>query len=194
MLKNLFNLSDIDLTKVYELSFKITSETYLRSLQYKILNFIVYDNSTLKRIGIVDSDLCSFCQSDKDSIKHMLFHCPKVGNFWKQIQIELKIITKQDHLLSEKTVFIGTLDTTIKNYIFVNYYILEAKAYIYSCKRKIHPPNIICFKEIIKEKCEIEKYIAFKKGAQRKFNKKWSAYIEYINEENKKDNFSPHQI
>ena len=85
----------------------------------------------------------------------MLFHCPKVGNFWKQIQIELKIITKQDHLLSEKTVFIGTLDTTIKNYIFVNYYILEAKAYIYSCKRKIHPPNIICFKEIIKEKCEI---------------------------------------
>ena len=38
-----------------------SSETFVRRLQYKILNDIVFTNNRLAKIGYVPNDLCTFC-------------------------------------------------------------------------------------------------------------------------------------
>ena len=59
----------------------------------------------------------------------------------------------------------------IKTYTFLLTTIFLKLRLIYTPEKENTTPNIICFKEIIKEKCEIEKYTALKKDALRKFNK-----------------------
>ena len=61
-LQNKFTVLDsVSLSKIYLLSRNVCFETYLRDLQFKVLNFITCTNVLLKRMGIVDSDMCTFC-------------------------------------------------------------------------------------------------------------------------------------
>ena len=66
----------ISLPKIYLLSRTVCLETYLRDFQFKILNYITCTNILLKKMGKVDSDLCSFCNTDREYIEHLFYHCP----------------------------------------------------------------------------------------------------------------------
>ena len=63
----------IDWKRVYILSFRTTLETKLREFQFKILNRIVFTNEKLFRFGMAESDKCVFCQTEVESIEHLLF-------------------------------------------------------------------------------------------------------------------------
>ena len=41
-------------------------EIYLRDFQFKVLNYITCTNILLKKMGIVESDLCTFCNLTKE--------------------------------------------------------------------------------------------------------------------------------
>ena len=56
---------------IYILTAKVTICTNLRILQYKILNNILYLNARLFKIHIVDSRLCSLCNSAEESVLHL---------------------------------------------------------------------------------------------------------------------------
>lgn len=84
---------------IFDLPHKVTTENYLKAFQYKVLNYIVYDNFTLKKIGISDSELCSFCKNYTDSVDHMLYLCPVVQDFWQQIEKLLNNITGENLLI-----------------------------------------------------------------------------------------------
>ena len=76
--------------------------------------------------------------------------------------------------------FVGLLKADCQFYhIFVNYYILIAKAYIYFCKRK---PDITHFKKVVRHKFEMEENVA-NKGPKRHFKEKWSIYQKYISKQ-----------
>ena len=68
---NLFNV-DINQTKTpilnsqihkmfFSVPYRIVSETYVWPFQYRILNFILFTNDKLFKMGLSDSDKCSFC-------------------------------------------------------------------------------------------------------------------------------------
>ena len=63
----------IDWKRVYLLSFRTTLETKLREFQFKILNRIVFTNEKLFRFDMAESDKCTFCQTEVESIEHLLF-------------------------------------------------------------------------------------------------------------------------
>ena len=65
----------IDWKRVYLLSFRTTLETKLREFQFKILNRIVFTNEKLFRFDMAESDKCAFCQTEVESIEHLLFSC-----------------------------------------------------------------------------------------------------------------------
>ena len=72
----------LDWKKIYVLPFKTTQSTKLHEFQYKVLNRIVYTNHLLHKIGKVILPLCYFCQSEIETLDHMLFDCRHVNDFW----------------------------------------------------------------------------------------------------------------
>ena len=75
----------IDWKRVYLLSFRTTLETKLREFQFKILNRIVFTNEKLFRFDMAESDKCAFCQTEVESIEHLLFSCKICSVFWKHV-------------------------------------------------------------------------------------------------------------
>ena len=61
--------------KVYIFPFSITKDSKLISFQYNITHHILPTNSSLFRAGITESDTCTLCKSEKQTISHLLFRC-----------------------------------------------------------------------------------------------------------------------
>ena len=80
-LKHKFNFEYDDLSEAYPLPIKVCIETSLRDFQFKVLNYITCTNILLKKIGVVDSDICSFCNLSREKIEHTLFNCSASQNF-----------------------------------------------------------------------------------------------------------------
>ena len=60
---------------IYLLVHKVTTDCYLRSFQYKILNNILFLNKKLSVFGISNSSACSFCNLYDETITHIYCHC-----------------------------------------------------------------------------------------------------------------------
>ena len=76
-----FALSSDRLSKIFALPFKVALEPYVRAFQYKVLNSILYTNDKLYKIGFSQSNKCTFCNSDLESLYHFLYICPLSRNF-----------------------------------------------------------------------------------------------------------------
>ena len=76
---------DIDWKGVYSLAFRTTLQSKLREFQFKILNRIVFTNEKLFRFGMADSPTCAFCQTEVESLEHLLFSCKVPSKFWKHV-------------------------------------------------------------------------------------------------------------
>lgn len=76
---------DIDWKSVYSLSFRTALESKLREFQFKILNRIVFTNEKLFRFGMADSPTCAFCQTEVESVEHLLFSYRVSSSFWKHV-------------------------------------------------------------------------------------------------------------
>ena len=52
---------------------RVTIDTNLRILQYKILSSVLYLNEKLFRFEIVSSPICSFCNLENETHIHLFF-------------------------------------------------------------------------------------------------------------------------
>ena len=71
-----FCLGDNRISEAFLLPIRVSSEPYLGSFQYKVLNSILFTNEILYKIGYISSPNCSFCQYTKETRNHALFTCP----------------------------------------------------------------------------------------------------------------------
>ena len=73
-LKRDFHLiTDNDLKLAFTLPHVTTQEPYVKSLQYKVLNSILYTNTKLFKIGHLEHDKCTFCKTDPETLHHFFF-------------------------------------------------------------------------------------------------------------------------
>ena len=72
-LNNDFEISSPLLQEIYTLPHTVSCETYVWSFQYRVLNYILYTNTKLFKIGLSESDKCSFCNSFKEELYHLFF-------------------------------------------------------------------------------------------------------------------------
>ena len=82
-LQSEFNIDATNLTTFYSLPKLVCLETYLRDFQFKVLNYVTCTNILLKKMGIVQSDLCTFCNLTKEDIEHLFFNWSFSFKFWK---------------------------------------------------------------------------------------------------------------
>ena len=172
------NLS-VDWKKIYSLAFSVTLDTKLRAFQYKLLNHIVYTNDRLYKFKIVDSPLCAFCNSENESLEHLLFLCKASEVFWKEVLSWLAIHKNELLNVSLTDVLFGKFDID-KDFMVVNHVLLLGKYFIYRCKLDNIKPSLAVFKAKLKATLNLEFYIARKKGTLAQHYRKWNIFIPVL--------------
>ena len=169
----------IDWKRGYLLSFRTTLETKLREFQFKILNRIVFTNEKLFRFGMAKSDKFAFCQTEVESIEHLLFSCKISSVFWKYVLSWLgdnNIIVEN---LKEEAIIFGKFDVG-DDFLLVNHILLPGKYYIYSQKCQKGMPSLQGFISRTRRVYNIELYIPRKRGTLSKHLSKWEKLINMM--------------
>ena len=73
----------IDWTAVYLSPFKCTKLTKLIMFHFKLLHRRPATNSFFKKIGIKETDLCTFCKSEVESLIHLFCNSRVISQFWQ---------------------------------------------------------------------------------------------------------------
>ena len=122
-LKRDFTLTDDELRKVFLLPhIVLCCEAYVKAFQYKVLNFILYTNTKLHKIGYITDDKCSFCKSEPETLLHLLFNCLYSKLFWKDFEFFFHSLSKEFFHLSLRDVLIGIISSECP---LLNYFLLK---------------------------------------------------------------------
>ena len=128
-----------------------TIESSLRLFQYKILNNILYLNEKLFKFKIVDSPLCSLCETENESVLHLFCACTVTSNLLEQFKLwvsDIPLSGKTD--ICPQTFIFGAWNINTPDVIPINHMILLFKRYIYLRRQDRYGPNITSLKSFMK--------------------------------------------
>ena len=134
--ENLFPNYTFDWKQIYLLPLIITTNSYQRNFQDKILHNILYLNKKLYIFGKIDSPLCSICPSNDDTVANLFCECVRVSQLWSQLRtffstdLNLPLLTPQTAIFD----FLVETDTCIVK--ITNHLLLIFKVYIYKSREK----------------------------------------------------------
>ena len=153
-------------------------EISLKWFQIRIIHRIIATNIVLKEIGVTDNILCSFCESRRDSIEHMLWRCDTVRNFWMAIQtlINEKCTAACHVTLTENLILFG-VERNFKSDKTLDFILMFAKRYLYTCKQDKTDPCISIFQKKLCARYSIEKYNARLQLRLHDFEISWHPYM-----------------
>ena len=88
--------------------------------------------------SLIPSPVCSFCDNNDESLRHLFVHCSFVSTFWDQILIWNPICRDNFVNLDDNAILFGIPSTgqTEGNYLILNTIILVGKQTIYQCRKK----------------------------------------------------------
>ena len=159
--------------KTYSLPFLCTKETKLRIFQFKLLQRRIATNDFLYRIGILPTNLCTFCGEAPETLMHLFWNCEYSQIFWKEVLAWIKDKLSQcEGFALSCSMCISFVNEPPD--ILVQHLFLIARYYIYTCKLKNTTPVLRIFTELVMNSARIEKRFAFETNALRKFETKWS--------------------
>ena len=159
--------------KNQKIPYLTASETYVWSFQYRLLNFILFTNDKLFKIGISDSDKCSFCGTYTEDLYHLFFNCSFVRVFWNSFAVWWSGISGENLSLSLKDIIIGFLQRKD----LLNYLIILGKTTIWESRKNKYLPKFRLFLHKVEAKQEVEKLIAIKNRKLRDFYTRWELLL-----------------
>ena len=110
-LKKDFDLDDITVSKVFLNLLSVSSETYIRSFQLKLLDNIVFTNKRLAKIGYVLHDTRTFCKVETETTYHVFYECPFTLLFWENFENFWFVLSGEREKFTLQDVYIGKLIT-----------------------------------------------------------------------------------
>ena len=81
-----YGFSKEGLKNFYNFPFAITIEKKLQIFQYKIIHNILPTKLSLFRMNLCDSETCHLCKTQLQTLRHLLYRCPVISNFWTAFQ------------------------------------------------------------------------------------------------------------
>ena len=75
---------------------KMSRELKTRLIQFKILNRVYWTPSKLHRVGLRDNAGCWRCDDGVGTLVHMLWDCPAVQGFWREVQDYIHTILTEE--------------------------------------------------------------------------------------------------
>ena len=125
----------------------------------------------LFKMKISDTDKCTFCNEEEETIEHLLTTCKYTLPFWKKVIKWLKMYNIRENLDELKILF-GVLNNNCLD--LVNHIILIGKHVIYLCRSKKIKPEFNIFLNWMKRVAETEHDIAQRREVLDKYYKKWN--------------------
>ena len=161
--------------------FKITQDTTLRWLQYRIIHRCIATNELLHKINILDSNLCTFCGEHVESILYLFCNCKHVNYFWN----ELKLWFLQNFRIHVRvsSLHICLLNNVHENHNIINLIIILAKKHIYKQRLENRKPRIDLFLSEVRRYYLLEKSIYKNNSKSTLFEKKWKAIMPWFKQQ-----------
>ena len=133
---------NLDWHTIYSSFKRSTSDTNLKWFQYRILCRILTTNDYLYERKVNDSDRCTFCKTERETIRHLLWDCTYTETLWRRI---LDWITNNtSHLrafnITGQLVIFGVEDNVVTDRV-LDLIMLMAKHYIFRCRCLKVTPN-----------------------------------------------------
>ena len=156
----------------------LTQDTKLIWFQFRILHNILTTNRSVSKYDNNQTDRCTFCRTESETVIHLLWTCPKVKVFWTQLK---NIINTRCHLtytltFDQTSITHGILTGEQKNPT-LELIIIIAKHYIYYSKVCDTQPHVNKFIQIIHNRYKIEGALTNNKQNKEKFSQKWEKYL-----------------
>ena len=159
-------------------------EIKIRWFQIRLCHNILVTNSILKKMGIENSDKCSFCRKEKDSIQHYLWDCEFVQNFWRNLEglIREKCENCARMKLHTELVLFGNDERTHTDEVF-DRIILYAKYFVYKCRINKIKPYTQHFLTELRYNYKTEEYMYYMEMKRNEFHIKWFPYQKLLGNE-----------
>ena len=153
----------------------ITNVPKLRSFHYRLLLKAIITNIHLKHYKIKESDLCSFCHEQPETVTHLFYYCTIIRDLWRDITNWCKI---QDLPITLEQVSLNTITPNAK--LVQNLIVLLGKHYIYTTKCHNKTVSLINFKLYVHSIRRSEEEIARKNNNLPLHKLKWSVLDDNI--------------
>ena len=161
----------VQFAQMHQHIYKVTNVPKYRSFQYRVLQRGLVTNINLKAWGMVESDLCYYCNLERETIVHLLAECENVLQFWKEIQVFIQQYFGLEIRIGAIDLIGGMAVDKVQH--VANFIVLMGKQFIYRQRCLKGNLSIAVFKRLVLEVERIEKYIAVQNGRVALHNKKW---------------------
>ena len=120
---SIFNNCNLDWDAIYLIPHAVTLDTKTRIFQYKLIYRILYTNKSLYKMKMVDSPLCTFCQTSEESLEHLFSHCNFSLAFWRSVVLWIKSLHINIDFLDDHDIILGLTEKII-NWTLLNHIII----------------------------------------------------------------------
>ena len=115
---------------IHQLPFKCCLSTSTQWFQYRLCHRILATNYLLQKIGIKDSNICSFCKNEPETLCHLFYNCPMVFDFWNELKQWLQSKCNHlDNVIFSKTDIMLGITTQNKVDLTLNFILLNTKQF-----------------------------------------------------------------
>ena len=144
-------LHDKEWSEIYKRGFKISTEPYLQTFQYKVIQGILNCNYNLYNWKIQGSSKCLYC-NETDTIEHRLYSCEQSKLFWRRLEEWIADNLECSFPFTVCEILFGMKSNNDPNIKIINYLILIGKWYINNTKQNETALFFIDFLQIVQGK------------------------------------------
>ena len=146
------NFNNYNWRNIWRMPWVSVRETKLSYFQFRFLHRILPTNRLLTLMGKVNSNMCSFCDKEVETLNHLFWACSYTSKFI--LDVELKVLKRQ-FFFTKDDIFFGFRNQSSHPY---NFLIVHLKYYIFSKKMQEKLPEIDEFYYKFKFALQVEEY------------------------------------
>ena len=136
---------------------KITDIVKYRSFQYRFLNNAIFLNDRLYHAKISSTKSCYLCNSNKETIKHFFFECPKTNLLYgtlHELLVTAGMPVEETNPFTFETVFLANHENIIVNLAAI---VAKQKMYSFKCQNKKLSARVILSEIMFIKKYEMNR-------------------------------------
>ena len=124
-----------------------------------------------------DSDLCTFCEEEVESLEHLFFHCKISKDFWNSVFFWLNELHFEIDALNEIDIMLGYTSKS-QFWTLLNHIIITGKQIIFRNRQRKTTPLLCHLTAKLKYIKRIEKHIAFVNNRLDFHREKWQPLLD----------------
>lgn len=159
---------------------ELTSSPKYLSFQYRLLHRKIFLNKILKKWKLSDTELCTWCNLEYETIEHFFYECTEVRDFWRRLRCWFECLTDTEVNLTFKDIIFNNCEVE-SDKTFLNTIILIAKQHLFSRKcQGITETGFYVLKDKLNDiaKSELHQAKNASTNKQKVFRKRWGPLLQ----------------